>query len=97
MIQTKSKKSKNVTASQTGSVRKENNAVTAYLAGVISASAIMVWSVFNLWMNVLEYGASGTEDNAWDLTVLLIIATCVVPFVLGVRMLIKTLTSQNRN
>ena len=79
-------------ARQTRALRKKVNAVITAVVSVFVACAIMMWSVFNAWTNVLIFFANEQPDQAWWITCLLVLLTCVVPFVLAVWLLIRTLS-----
>lgn len=82
---------------------KQIDSLVAYAAAVICACLILMWSVFNAWLNLLQYRASvaqeanavaklGDTDLAWGGTALMVLATCAIPFFLGLVLLLKTIS-----
>lgn len=73
-----------------------------YICSVVSACLIMMWAVFNTWLNVLEYrriyseqpDLAGTQD--WKMAAITIFFTCIVPFVFGLILLFRSLGSTKR-
>ncbi len=64
----------------------------AYFNRIVIAVAIMIWSARNFWNNVLQFRASQDPQSSWGLTTILILALTVVPFCVGVGMLLRSLS-----
>jgi len=78
---------------------KRINVVIGYIISVLVACGVMMWSVFNIWLNVLMYRADSAApdiEKNWSMAALVVIVTCVVPFLLGVLLLFKTLNKQKK-
>lgn len=75
---------------------KRLNAAIGYFASVVVACAVIMWSVFNTWLNVLAYRANESEDQAWGITAIMVIATCVIPLGLGLLVLFKSLSKNQK-
>jgi len=65
---------------------KQIDSLIAYVAAVICACLILMWSVFNAWLNLLQYRASvaqeadavaklGDAGPAWGVTALMVLAS----------------------
>lgn len=76
---------------------KKLNAIIGHLMAVSVACAIMMWSVFNTWLNVLAYRASDEAGQSWGIASLIVIVTCVIPFLLGLFLLFRTLGKSKRS
>lgn len=50
-----------------------------------------MWSVFNFWLNVLAFRVNEEPDQAWFVAGVLVFLTCVIPFLIGIRLLFKSL------
>jgi hypothetical protein len=70
---------------------KQFNAIIGLCVKVFVACAILMWSVFNLSLNILTFRASEEPDQAWLLTGGMVFLTCVIPFLLGLWLLFKSL------
>ena len=70
---------------------KRLNAVIGYVSSVAVACGVIMWSVFNTWLNVLAYRAGEDGDQAWGIAVLMVVLTCIIPFCLGLALLFKAL------
>ena len=77
---------------QTRNFRKTLDTLIAFGTGVVVACGVMMWSVFNAWTNVLTFWANEQEGQAWLITFVMVILTCVVPFVAGLWLLTRTIT-----
>ena len=75
----------------TKSAQKKLNAAIAHVAAVIVACLVLMWSVFNFWLNVLAYRSSETPDQAWSVAGGMVLFTCVLPFVVGLWLLMRSL------
>jgi len=78
-------------ANKTRVLKKKINATISFGSSVVVACAVMMWSVFNAWTNVLTFWANEQDGQAWWVTGLMVLVTCVVPFALGLWLLIRTL------
>lgn len=72
------------------------NSVIGHIASVLTASAIIMWSVFNFWLNLLTYRVETDAQQTWDIAAMMVVVTCIVPFLLGLWLLVKTLGTSNR-
>lgn len=73
------------------------NFTIGYVFSVLSACAIMMWSFFNTWLNVLEYTrAESTDGQNWKIAFVVVFLTSVVPFLLGLVLLFRSLGSTKR-
>lgn len=70
--------------------QKKLDTVIGQLVRVSVACGILMWSVFNIWLNVLSFGADEQTDQAWTITAGMVFLTCGVPFLIGLKMLCKT-------
>lgn len=79
----------------------------SYVTTVGAACLILMWSVFNIWLNVLQFFAAnakqadvvlqtGEAEPVWWITCLMVFLTAVVPFLLGLFLLFKTVKSSAR-
>lgn len=75
---------------------KRLNAVVGLITSVLVSCGLLMWSVFNLWLNILAFQANEKADQAWSTTVGMVLITCVVPFLIGLWMLFRTL-GKNQN
>lgn len=86
---------------------KQLDSLLAYVATVVCACLILMWSVFNAWLNLLQYRASiaqeadvvrelGDAGPAWGVTGLMVLLTCVIPFLLGLFLLFKTINRASK-
>ncbi len=66
----------------------------AYFSQIIIAVAVMIWSARNFWNNVLQFRASQDPQSSWGLTTILILVLTVVPFCVGVGMLLRSLNAK---
>jgi len=82
-------KSKQMTA-------KNLQAVIAYLATMFVCCSILMWSVFNFWLNVLAYSNRDTSDQNWPVTTALVIVTSVIPFCFALRLLLNNLEKKKK-
>lgn len=73
------------------SPKKTLNTIIGYACNLIVACALMMWSVFNFSINLMEYRANTTPDQAWWVTGLIVLVACVLPFCIGLGLLSKTL------
>ena len=73
------------------SPKKTLNAIIGYGCNLIVACAVMMWSVFNFSINLMEYRAGAEPDQDWWVTGLIVLVACVLPFFIGLRLLSKTL------
>ena len=70
--------------------KRELKRAFANIASLLSACAIMMWGVINLVHNFLFWTSNGWEEtSSWWVTVSLAFLTGVLPFVVGIWMLIK--------
>ena len=72
-------------------LRKQINAAIAFGSAVTVSCLVMMWSVFNAWTNVLTFWVNQQPGQAWWITAIMVLITCVVPFGLGLWLLIATL------
>jgi len=70
---------------------KHLNAVIGLCVNVFVACAILMWSVFNLSFNLLAFRSSDQPEQAWWVTACMVLATCVIPFLIGLWILFKSL------
>ena len=85
---------------------KRIDSLIGYISSVGSACLILMWSVFNTWLNVLQYRAANSEeadvaqklaeDPAWWLTGLMVLLTCVVPFLFGLLILFRAISASSK-
>jgi hypothetical protein len=71
--------------------RQQLNRGVQHSMTVLVACGVLMWSVFNIWLNILEFRVNGIEGQNWNFTWLMVIVTCVIPFVIGLILLFKTL------
>ena len=79
-------------SNHTRSPKKTVNTAIAFGSTVLAACAVMMWSVFNGWTNVLTFFANEQEGQEWWITAIMVLATCVIPFGLGFWLLISTIS-----
>ncbi|MDG1872411.1 MAG: hypothetical protein P8J27_00770 [Mariniblastus sp.] len=76
---------------------KRLNYMIGYFASVLSACLLMMWGVFNMWLNILQYRADSSAnlglDQDWKMATAVVVVTCVVPFLIGLGLLFKSLGS----
>lgn len=86
---------------------KRIDSIIGYVASVGSACLILMWSVFNTWLNVLQYRAAKSEEAdvaeklvgegpAWEMTGLMVLLTCVIPFLFGLVILFRAVSASNK-
>ncbi|MDA7933079.1 hypothetical protein N9B53_04590 [Mariniblastus sp.] len=75
---------------------KTLQAVIAHLATVLVCCSILMWSVFNFWLNVLAYSNRDTTDQNWLITIVLVVVTSVIPFSFGLLSLLSTLDKKTK-
>ena len=86
---------------------KRVDSLVGYVSSVGAACLILMWSVFNIWLNVLQYrlaakqeaelaGAAAGEGPAWAMTALMVFLTCVIPFVIGLVILFRAVNSTGK-
>ena len=86
---------------------KRIDSLIAYVASVVCACLILMWSVFNTWLNLLQYRAAiaqqadvplevGDTGPAWGVTALMVLLTCVIPFLFGLVLLFKTINRASK-
>ena len=83
---------------------KRIDSLVGYVASVGSACLILMWSVFNTWLNVVQYRAAtsqdaeaaATEGPAWGMTALMVFLTCVIPFLFGLLILFRALRASSK-
>ncbi len=75
---------------------KTLQAVIAHLENVIASCSSLMWSAFNIWMNVLAYSNRDTTDQNWLITIVLVAVTSVIPFSFGLRLLLSTLDRKTK-
>ncbi len=72
---------------------KKLQAIISHLTAMVISCGLLMWSVFNLWLNVLAYRANEKPDQAWGTAAVMVFITCVVPFLIGLWLLFRTLGS----
>ena len=73
---------------------RQLNSVVGYVTGVVAACGIIMWSVFNIWLNVLAFwNRDVAGDQRWWVTGLVVLATCVIPLSIGLWLLLKSLST----
>jgi hypothetical protein len=72
-------------------LQKTISASITFGTSVLVACAVMMWSVFNAWTNVLTFWTSPQENQAWWIAAMMVLLTCIVPFGLGVWLLFRTI------
>ena len=82
---------------------KRIDSLISYVSSVAAACLILMWSVFNTWLNVLQYRAATSqnadvaqEDAAWGMTGLMVLLTCVIPFLFGLWILFRAVNSSSK-
>lgn len=75
---------------------KKLQAVIAYLATLLVCCSILMWSVFNFWLNVLAYSNRDTSDQNWLITTILVVVTSIIPFGFALRLLLTTLDNKKK-
>ena len=86
---------------------KRVDSLVGYVSSVAAACLILMWSVFNTWLNVLKYWAARGEENdaaqklagespAWELTALMVLITCVIPFLFGLLILFRAIIAAGK-
>ena len=75
---------------------KNLQAVIGYLAALLVCCSILMWSVFNFWLNVLAYSNRDTSDQNWLITIVLVVVTSIIPFSFALRLLLKTLEKKKK-
>ena len=75
---------------------KNLQAVIGYLAALVVCCSILMWSVFNFWLNVLAYSNRDTSDQNWLITILLVVVTSIIPFCFALRFLLSTLENKKK-
>ncbi|MFK7765919.1 MAG: hypothetical protein AB8B55_01665 [Mariniblastus sp.] len=76
------------------SSKKKLAAVIGYVSNLTVACAVMMWGVFNVSLNLLSFKNDQTPDQAWWITAIIVAITCVVPFLIGLKLLSKTLVNK---
>ena len=71
--------------------RKQLQAVISQFTGLIISCSLLMWSVFNFWLNVLAFRGNEKPDQAWGTTAVMVLITCVIPFLIGLWLLVRTL------
>ena len=61
---------------------------------IIVAVAVMVWSARNFWNNVLQFRALQETPTNWGVAAMLVLAFTVVPFGVGVGLLLRSLRAK---
>jgi len=74
-----------------GVSKRKLNATIGHLATVVVSCGILMWSVFNIWLNVLAYRAEKLEGQAWGIAWAIVLIACAIPLLIGLRMLFKSL------
>ena len=75
---------------------KNLQAVIGYLAALLVCCSILMWSVFNFWLNVLAYSNRDTSDQNWLITIVLVVVTSIIPFCFALRLLLRTLEKKKK-
>jgi hypothetical protein len=75
---------------------KNLQAVIGYLAALVVCCSILMWSVFNFWLNVLAYSNRDASDQNWLITILLVVVTSIIPFCFALRFLLGTLENKKK-
>ncbi len=57
----------------------------------------MLWGAFNTWTNLLAFRATEDEEANWTAAIILTLFTSVVPFLIGLWMLIGATGIANAN
>lgn len=70
---------------------KKLNLIIGHFVQVMVACGVLMWSVFNIWFNVLEYYSKQEVDQNWTITAGMMILTCVVPLGVGLYLMFKSL------
>lgn len=70
---------------------KKLQAVIGHFTSVLISCGLLMWSVFNFWLNILAYRVNEKPDQAWIITAILVFVTCVLPFLLGLFLLFRAL------
>jgi hypothetical protein len=76
--------------------RKQLQAVISHFTGMIVSCSLLMWSVFNFWLNVLAFRANDKPDQAWGTTAVMVLITCVIPFLIGLWLLFRTLGKEKK-
>jgi len=64
--------------------------VIDFVAQLLVAVGLMIWGAFNLWINVLAGFAADAAGQQWWVSIVFIFITALVPFLLGVWLLMLT-------
>lgn len=75
---------------------KNLQTVIGYLAAVLVCCSILMWSVFNFWLNVLAYSNRDASDQNWIVAIALVVVTSIVPFCFALRLLLNTLEKKKK-
>jgi NADH:ubiquinone oxidoreductase subunit 5 (subunit L)/multisubunit Na+/H+ antiporter MnhA subunit len=75
---------------------KNLQTVIGYLAAVLVCCSILMWSVFNFWLNVLAYSNRDASDQNWIVAIALVVVTSIVPFCFALRLLLNTFEKKKK-
>lgn len=79
----------NQVSSRSGKIKFDK--LIGYGASALTAGLIIMWSVTNIWLNILMYRQETDPDKSWMISAVIVLLTCVVPFGFGLVMLVKSL------
>ena len=74
---------------------RQLQAVIGHFSGMVVACGLLMWSVFNFWLNILAFWHNEKPDQAWVTTAIMVLITCVIPFSIGLWLLFRTLGRQD--
>ena len=82
-----------------GLTQRQLNSIISYATSVLVVCGVMMWSVFNLFINVQAFLSDASAETVtdptsgphWWITGIIVLLTCVIPFLIGVMLLFKTL------
>ena len=80
---------------------KKLSETIGHFSSIACACGVMVWSTFNIWVNILEYRKTQAEVAAdkvgdWNTAFILVFVTAAIPLLFGLALLIKATGKKNK-
>lgn len=89
------KMTESITAQTNRRALRKLNTIVYFITRLMVSCGLLMWSVCNFWLNILTYRASEQPDLDWGSAAIMVVVTCVLPFVYGLWLLSRTLGSDS--